>query len=599
MGFEAAIVLASLLLVLGLLIFTRIAPAAVMMGGLTLVMICPAPTESGWRIGVLKADQALAGFSNSGLFTVGVLFVVVCGLRTTGGVDWIAHTILGRPATLRRGLLRIIAPVAGMSAFLNNTPVVAMLIPAVADWARRARLPASKFMIPLSYAAILGGTCSLIGTSTNLVVSGLVTAQTDLPPIQIFDVAWIGVPCLLVGAAFLLIFGPTMLPHRGSFEQTLSDPREYTAEMIVPPNSPVVGQSVEQAGLRNLPGCYLVEIERGNDVLPAVGPSEILRADDRLIFAGVVESIRELQSLRSLAPATNQVFKLDSPRHRRRLFEAVVSESCPIAGKTIKEGRFRTMYEAAVLAVARNGERVRGRIGDIRLRPGDVLLLEAGTSFERHQRDSRDFLLIRTLEDSTPRRHDRAPVAMAILVAMVLVAALGWLSMLNAALVAAGLLLITRCCTTSDAQRSIDWSVLVVIGAGLGLGIAMDQSGAAKWIAERLLAVGGDHPWMALAAIYIATSMLTEVITNNAAVALVFPIALATSRQLGVSFEPFIYAIMMAGSASFATPIGYQTNLMVYGPGGYTFKDFLRVGLPMNLLMAITTIALVPRIWPF
>lgn len=596
---EAAIVLTSLLLVLSLLIFTRIPPATVMMGGLALIMICPIPSDTGWRIGVLNAEDALGGFSNAGLFTVGVLFVVVCGLRTTGAVDWIAQTLLGKPTRLRRGLVRIIAPVGAMSAFLNNTPVVAMLIPAVADWARRARLPASKLMIPLSYAAILGGTCSLIGTSTNLVVAGLVTAQTDMAPIQIFDVTWIGLPSALVGAAFMLTFGPLLLPDRGSFEQTLSDPREYTAEMIVPPQSQIVGQTVEQAGLRNLPGCYLVEIERNDDVLPAVGPDERLRADDRLIFAGVVDSIRELQGLRGLAPATNQVFKLDSPRHRRQLFEAVVSESCPLAGKTIKEGRFRTLYEAAVLAVARNGERVRGRIGDIALRPGDVLLLEAGASFERRQRDSRDFLLIRALEDSSPRRHDRAPVALAILVAMIVAAALGWLSMLNAALLAAGLLIATRCCTSSDAQRSIDWSVLIVIGAGLGLGVAMDRSGAAKLIAERLLSVAGDHPWLALAAIYVVTSMLTEVITNNAAVALVFPIALATSKQLGVSFEPFVYAIMMAGSASFATPIGYQTNLMVYGPGGYTFKDFLRIGLPMNLLIAITTIALAPRIWPF
>ncbi|HPF41073.1 MAG TPA: SLC13 family permease [Phycisphaerae bacterium] len=599
MGFEAAIVLTSLSLVLALMIFTRIAPATIMMGGLTLIMVTPVPSDDGWRIGVLSAEKALAGFSNTGLFTVGILFVVVCGLRTTGAVDWIASAILGKPTTLRRGLLRLITPVAALSAFLNNTPVVAMLIPAVTDWSRRARLPASKFMIPLSYAAILGGVCSLIGTSTNLVVSGLVSAQTNLPPIQIFDITWIGLPCAAVGGLFLLFVGPPLLPSRGSFEQTLSDPREYTAEMIVPPQSPVVGRTVEEAGLRNLPGCYLVEIERDNDVLPAVGPEQTLRADDRLIFAGVVDSIRELQSLRGLAPATNQVFKLDSPRHRRRLFEAVVSESCPLVGRTIKEGRFRTRYEAAVLAVARNGERVRGRVGDIRLRPGDTLLLEAGDAFERHQRDSRDFLLIRTLEDSTPRRHDRAPVALLILIAMVVVSATGWLSMLHAALLAAGALLLTRCCTTGDAQRSVDWSVLIVIGAGLGLGAAMDQSGAAKWIAEGILAVAGQHPWLALAAIYLATSMLTEVITNNAAVALVFPIALATAGQLHVNFEPFIYALMIAGSASFATPIGYQTNLMVYGPGGYTFADFLRVGLPMNILIAITTIALAPLIWPF
>jgi di/tricarboxylate transporter len=596
---DAAIVIAVLVLVLCLLVFTRTPAAAVLMGGLTLLMVVPVPRADGWRMGVLNTTDALAGFSNPGLMTVGILFVVVVGLRATGAVDWIAQLLLGKPTTLRRGLLRIVAPVGAMSAFLNNTPVVAMLIPAVADWARRARIPVSKLMIPLSYAAILGGTCSLIGTSTNLVVGGLVAMHTTQAPIGIFDITWIGLPCAIAGGLFLLLVGPAILPSRGSFQQTLSDPREYTAEMLVPSQSPIVGQSVEAAGLRNLPGCYLVEIERSGDLIPAVGPNEILRANDRLVFAGVVESIKELQGLRGLAPATDQVFKLDSPRHRRRLFEAVVSESCPIAGKTIREGRFRSVYDAAVLAAARNGERVRGRIGDILLRAGDVLLVEAHPSFERNHRDNRDFLLIRALENSSPPRHDRAPVAIAILLAMVVVAAFGWLQMLHAALLAAGLLVLTRCCNVRDAQRGVDWSVLIVIGAGLGIGMAMDRSGAALQIADGLLGVAGTHPWMALGAICVVTMLLTEVITNNATVALVFPIAYATAQQLNVSFEPFIYTLMMAGSASFSTPIGYQTNLMVYGPGGYTFADFLRIGIPMNLLVAAITIALAPIIWPF
>jgi len=293
------------------------------------------------------------------------------------------------------------------------------------------------------------------------------------------------------------------------------------------------------------------------------------------------------------------VFKLESPRYRRRLFEAVVSESCPVAGRTIREGGFRSRYNGAVIAVARNAERVRGKVGDIRLQAGDVLLVEAEPGFGRRYRNSRDFLLVSPLEDSTPRRHERAWIAVVILALMVAIATAGMLDLLVAALVAAGLMIITRCCTIGEARRSIDWSVLLVIGASLGIGRALEQTGAASAIAEGAMSIAGGRPWLTLAVVYLVTMLLTEVITNNAAVALMFPFALATAGELEVSFMPFAIAIMMAGSASFATPIGYQTNLMVYGPGGYEFRDFLRIGIPMNALMAITTILLAPLAFPF
>jgi len=596
---EAFIAIAIILLTVGLLALTRLATDAVMMGALTLMMVVPVPASGGWKIGILDTQRALAGFGNTGLATVAVLFIVVAGLRATGAVDWIASGLLGRPQGLRRAMLRIIAPVGVCSTILNNTPVVAMLIPAINDWSRRVNIPASKLLIPLSYAAILGGMCSLIGTSTNLVVSGLVAGNTTMSALPIFEIAWLGVPCAVVGGVYLLVLGPVLLPDRTSTQQTLADAREFTAEMMVPDASPLDGRTVYEAGLRDLPGCYLVEIERGGDIIPAVGPNQVLRAGDRLVFAGVVDSIRDLQKQRGLIPATDQIFKLDSHRHNRTLYEAVVSSRCRAVGKSIKESKFRTVFGAAVLAVARSGERVQGRIGDIELEPGDVLLLEAGASFLRHHGDSVDFLLVRALEDSAPRRHERAAIALTVLLAMVVAAAVGWLSMLHAGLLAAGAMIVLRCCSVTDARRNVDWSVLVVIGAALGLGAGLDQSGAAKWLANSILQVAGDNPWLALAAIYVVTSLMTEVITNNAAVALTFPIALATAQRLDVNFTPFIYAIMIAGSGSFATPLGYQTNLMVFGPGGYRFKDFLRVGLPLNILLAVTAILLAPRIWQF
>jgi di/tricarboxylate transporter len=605
MGIEAIIVLGIVAAVLAALMFTRIAADAILVSALTLLLVVPVPRDGGITLGILTPKEAIGGFASTGLATVAVLFVVVTGLKETGGIDWISARVLGRPKTLRTGMVRVAAPVAGMSAFLNNTPVVALMIPAVGDWCKRTGLSPSKIMIPLSYAAILGGTCSLIGTSTNLVVAGMVVDQTSLEPLGMFDITWIGVPCVLVGLLFLVLVGPKLLPNRGSPASVMADPREYTLEMIVPDGSALAGKTVEDAGLRSLPGCFLVEVEREGGVMAAVGPKSVLRAGDRLVFAGVVEAIKDLQALRGLTPATDQVFKLDSPRYRRRLFEAVVSRTSPAAGRTIREGRFRNTYDAVVIAVAREGERLKGKLGDIELKPGDTVLLEADPGFAERHRNSRDFLLVSALEDSTPRRHTKAPLAVVFLAGMVALAALNVMDMLVAALVAAGLMVVSRCCTITEARRSIDWSVLIVIGAALGLGEALQVSGASSDIAHAILSVVGQHPWMVLIAIYVITSLATEVITNNAAVVLVFPIAvnavekieIATSTD--VSLMPFVIAIMIGGSASFATPLGYQTNLMVYGPGGYRFADFLRIGVPMNIVIGITTVLLTPLVFPF
>ena len=599
MGFDAWTTLLVLGLVIGLLVFTRIAADLVLLGGLTLLMVVPVYVDDAWQLGVLSASEALSGLSNSGLVTVGVLFIVVAGLCETGGVDWLGQRLLGRPRTLVGAQLRIIGPIAGLSAFLNNTPVVAMLIPAVADWSKRLKFSVSKLMIPLSYAAIFGGTCTLIGTSTNLVVNGLLIANTDSTGLGMFDITWLGVPCALVGTAYLLLVGRWLLPERKPVMSKLEDPREYTVEMLVEADSPLVDKSIEQAGLRHLPGMYLMEIHRGDEVLVAVGSEQRLKADDHLVFVGIVDSVKDLHRIHGLQPATNQVFKLDAPRHQRCLVESVVSDTCPLVGKTIREGHFRSVYNAAVIAVARNGERIRAKIGDIVLRPGDTLLMEASPSFAKQQRNSRDFFLTSTMSDSNPRRHEKAWIAVVILASMVVVAAIGWLSMLLAAMLAAGLLLITRCCSPTAARRSVDWSVLIVIAAALGIGHALEKTGAARAIAETLLSVAGDNPWIALAVVYGLTTLFTETITNNAAAALLFPIAMATANTLDVNSMPFVAAIMIAASASFATPLGYQTNLMVYGPGGYRFSDYLKIGIPLNVLMWITTVSLAPLIWPF
>lgn len=572
-----------------MLIGTRFAPDVIMVAALTVLMVS----------GVLSPGEALLGFSNPGLATVGVLYVVAAGLVDTGGIHLLGSRLLGRPHSLASAQIRLMLPVTGLSAFLNNTPVVAMMVPFVEDWSRRCRLPVSRLMIPLSYAAIFGGLCTVIGTSTNLIVNGMFTDRGDHGGFGFFEIGALGLPLAVIGTVYLLVTSRWLLPDRTSPLREPDQVREYTLEMLVEPGSSLIGKNLEEAGLRNLPGAFLAEIERGGTVLPAVSPHVRLQAEDRLLFVGVVDSVVELVRVRGLVPAPDQLFKLDAPRAERRFFEVVVSRSSPMVGRTIREGEFRTRYDAVVIAVARNGARVRGKVGDIQIRTGDTLLLESRPSFINRQRNSRDFLLVSEIQDVALPRYERALTAIAILMAMVLMAATGFLSMLEAALLAAGAMLVTRCTNASGARNRVDWSVLIVIGAALGLGEAMSRSGAADNIATWWVALAGDNPWLALVAVYAVTSVFTELITNNAAAVLLFPIAEATAQSLGVSLWPFVAVIMIGASASFATPIGYQTNLMVYGPGGYRFTDYLRVGTPLNLLLGAGAVILAPLIWPF
>jgi di/tricarboxylate transporter len=588
MTFQAWLSTATVVAAVVLMATTNVAPYLVLLGAVVLLLV----------LGILTPATALAGFANEGVVTVGALFVVAAALNETGAFTSLIRHVLGRPDSVRDAQARLVLPVTLGSAFLNNTPVVAMLMPVVTDWARRARLPSSQLLIPLSYAAILGGLCTLIGTSTNLIIHGLLL-DAGMPGLRMFDLTTVGVPCAVFGIVFLLLFGRLLLPDRGVGLELQPDPREYTLEMVVVPGGPLVGRTVEQAGLRHLPGIYLMEIHRRGHLIPVVGPNEQLDADDQLIFVGVVDSVMDLQKITGLAPARQQLFKLDAPRSERWFVEAVVSPSCPLIGQTIRDGRFRTHYNAVVFAVARNGARIRSRIGDITLQPGDVLLLEALPSFVEQQRNSSDFYVVSRFENSAPPRHEQQGISLAIFAGMVVVAATGLLSMLQAALVAAVGMLATRCCSDETARRSIDWTLLVAIAASFGLGHALDSTGAARTFAESIIPLAGNDPRLALAVIFFIAAALSAIVTNNATAVIVFPIAVATAQQLRVDPMPFIIALAIGSSASFATPVGYQTNLMVYGAGRYRFADFLRMGIPMTILVWIVTTVMTPWMWPF
>jgi di/tricarboxylate transporter len=574
--------------VLALLIATRLRPHVVMLGALTVLVTS----------GVLSAGQALAGFANEGLATVAAMFVVAGGIQASGGAELIVQRLLGRPTSARGAMLRLFAPVALLSAFLNNTPIVATMIPAVNSWARRINVAPSKLMIPLSYAAILGGTLTLVGTSTNLVVNGQYRSLTGAEGFSLFAITAVGLPVALAGAAFMWLFFARWLPEQRD-NAPFANLREFTLEVAVAPGGPLVGKTVEQAGLRHLVRVYLVEIEREEQVISPVGPDETLCGGDRLVFAGDTDAIADLLRINGVVPSTQVTAEAAPLRDRaeRRLVEVVVSPHCAAVGQAIRDAQFRDRYGAAVLAVARNGERVRGNLGSTELVAGDALLLEAGPDFVTRQRHSRDFLLVNDLATEPPR-HDRLYLAWCILLGVMLAAGTGILSMLNAALIGALLMLLAGCCSLEQAERSLDLTVLLTIGASFALGAALEQSGAALFLAQGLISLGADRPWLLLVLTYFTVSVLTEVITNNAAAILMLPIALSVAANSGLDPEPFVLAIMMAASASFATPLGYQTNLMVYGPGGYRFTDFLRVGVPMNLFIGAVTLGVLLLGWP-
>lgn len=587
MGYEAYLTLAIVMAVLIALIVSNIATDVILMSALAALVIT----------GVLTPLEGLAGFSNPGVMTIATLYIVAAGLKETGAIQWIAGRLLGQPNGVRQGLAKVIMPTSVMSAFMNNTAVVAMFIPSIQEWSKRVNIPASKLLIPLSYAAILGGTCTLIGTSTNLVVDGLMQSTFDYK-MGMFSLTWLGLPLLLVGGTFLYFFADRLLPDRQGTIEQLGNAREYSVDVIVDENGPLVGKTIEEAGLRNLSFGYLVEIHRGSRILSAVAPDTQLQAGDELVFIGAPECARELRQIHGINPANGDVDKLKIASHERCLVEAVIGPEFVGLEQSIKDSRFRTRFQAAILSVSRNGQRITGKIGDIRLQVGDTLLLETGQDFVGQYRSRRDFLLVSAMNDSTPPAFSKAPFALYVLLGMVLLSASGLLSILEAAFLAAGAMLVTRCISVTKARRNIDLTVITVIAASFSLGEAMTKTGMAEQIAQWLM-FGGMSPWVMLAIVYVLTTLFTEVITNNAAAILMFPIAVSIAQQLGVDHMPFVIAVMFAASASFIMPLGYQTNLMVMGPGGYQTSDFLKIGIPMSIIVSVTSIVLIPFIWAF
>ncbi|MDT8370100.1 MAG: SLC13 family permease [Longimicrobiales bacterium] len=558
------------------LLVTERLPAAVAMIGAVVVLLV---------FGVVTPAEALGGFSNPAPFTVAALYVIARGVEKTGMIQPMLARGLREARGVHGALARLLVPVTAMSALFNNTPIVALLTPQVEGWARRTARAPSRFLLPLSYAAILGGTLTAVGTSTTLVVSGMMQ-EAGLEPMRLFDITPWSAPLVVIGVGYLILLAPRLLPERRRTFEELEEPgRGFMAGMRVEAGGAVEGRTVEEAGLRDLPGVFLTEVERGDEVIAPATPETLLKRDDRLIFVGRAEEVAELGQSRGLRYDEHE-HAVDFHAAGHTWFEAVVGPQSRLVGETLKTADFRSHYQAAVVGIHRAGASLRGKLGSVSLRAGDTLLLLTDEGFRSRWRERSDFLLIARMGGLVPANPAQVGRLALILGGMVALLATGVLPILHGVLAAAFLLVATGVLTPGDARRAVDFDVILLIASAFGVAAAMRTTGLAEVGAGAILTAADPlgRPG-AVAAIIVATLLLTELITNNAAAVLVYPLALGIAGEVGIDPVHASLVVAVAASASFLTPIGYQTNTMVWGPGGYRIGDYLRLGAPLTLLV--------------
>lgn len=585
--FDAWITIFTILAVLVALLREVARPDIIFVVGLIFLMVT----------GVLKPVQAFTGFANPAVFTVGALFIVASGVQRTRAMGFLDKVVFSTEFSIPKVIFRMMASTSFMSSFLNNTPIVAMLIPQVQQWSERTGIAASRLLIPLSYAAIVGGVVTLIGTSTNIIVSGMLE-ERGVTPLGFFELTWIGLPAAIIVLVYFSTIGYRFLPNR---KAKLSDADDalahgYYIDLKVGSHSEVIGKTVVEAGLRGLKSAFLVHVHRSGRIIGPIGPHFVLDDGDLLTFIGELKTVDDLSIQKGFTRGTP---RLHSDDPNLPLFEAVVAPTSILIGKTLKEIQFRDRFHAVVIGIQRQSEEIKGAIGNISIKAGDLLLIEAKPEFEELTGNLKDnfYVVTRKGVRELPL-NKKAPLSLGITLIMIIVATFEFLPIVTAALIAAFVMVYSGCVNKDQIINSLNLPILVVIAAAIGMGQAIETTGiatiAASVISKHTIVFG---PIVVIAGIYLLTNILTELVTNNAAAVLMLPIALALGVETGIAPHAMAVTVAIAASASFLTPIGYQTNLMVMGAGKYKFKDYIKAGIPITLIMLAITLVMVSLIW--
>lgn len=551
--------------------------------------------------GIISNTEALSGFANEGMLTILLLFIVAGAIQKHGIIELVVYRLLGKGKNIKASMLKVLLPLGLSSGFLNNTPIVVALTPILKNWAIDNNYSPSKFLMPLSYMTILGGTITMIGTSTNLVVHGLLLSA-GLEGFSFFTLSVVGIPITIVGLIFLLTIGYRLLPeHLGAKQQISQETKEFLAEAVIEDEFELAGNTVTELGKEVFDGIYIIEILRNNKRVFPINGMTVVEEGDHIIFSGSLNTIAKIQKEKGVSVKTGTELTLEDLKNDDNvLVETVVSHNSSLLNRTIKQVNFKNRYNAGVIAIHRNNQRIKSRVGDIVLKTGDTLLLIADQTFIDRNKHSSDFYVITPVQPPEKLKQDMTKgwIGLVALLLMILVVTMGWLSMLEAMLVLVVLLVGFRFINPTEITSFIQFDVILLIASAFGVGAAMTESGLAQYVASGLTYL--STPFGVLGVIFIiyfVTNTFTEVITNSAASVLMFPIALEMANAINVDYMGLVVTIAIAASASFMTPIGYQTNLIVYGPGGYKFSDYLKVGTPLSLIVMVVACFIIYFVW--
>ena len=582
---DAWITIVTVMAMFSILLFTKLRSDLVFLGAIAILFLT----------GVLDAKEAFSGFSSTSVIVVGVLFVVVAGLTYTGVLQCVVHFLLGTPGTYSKAVVRLMLPVAALSSFLSNTTVVSLFVGIVKMWSKKLNISPSKLLIPLSYASGMGGVCTLIGTPPNLIISGLYEEKTG-QAMNILATTLPGLFCLAIGVLSVIAMR-RFLPERKAPESAFDSAGDYTVELQVPSDNPYIGQTLKEAGLYHVKGGSLIAMRHFDETPLPISEDEPIMGGDHLVYAGQIDELIEMAYYHQLVSSDHHVYSIKELDDNLVLRTAFVTFDSSLIGKTIGSSTFEKDNNVTLAAVARRSERINEAPRNVTLKAGDTLLMvcpkNVNVNTATLQRDLQFFD-----SDQVPNIGYGTLISSAIMIAMVVLSALKVLPLLQCAFLAAIGMLLFRCCSPDQAMKSINWDILMIFACSAVLGVAIQKTGIAERMATGILDICGTNPIVVMSAICFAGTFITEFISNTAAGAMFFPIMYEAAEKLGYDPYPFLIALMIAVSSSFATPIGSPTHMLVYGPGGYRFSDFLRIGLPMNLIILAANILIVNLIYP-